>query len=489
MTDACDLSAVEARRLIGLRQLSPVELLESCLRRIEATNGAVNAIVAMDADAARKRAKAIEEAIGRGDDLGLLAGLPIGIKDLQATAGLRTTLGSLLFKDHVPAVDEYGVANIRRAGGIVLGKTNTPEFGAGGNTRNRVYGATGNPFDPARTCGGSSGGSAAALALGQVALATGSDLGGSLRTPAAFCGVVGFRPSPGVVPSVDRANGLFVFSVMGPMGRSVEDAHLLLRAQIGEDKRDLFSSGDGARIPSLLTGADLGGLRVAVSSDLGCAPVERAIADVFRSRVKHFAGAFREVAERAPDFGPAEQVFEVLRCVQFVAAHRERLEKTRDLLDRNVIDNTERGMQLSLADVSWAHVEQTKLYKRFLAFFGDVDVLICPAASVSPFPHAQLFVEAIDGATMPTYMRWLAITYVPTLALACSVALPCGVDQQGLPFGIQVIGPNGADARVLQVAHALEQVLGQHKDTARPVPDVAKFVPLPLEGGGRRATS
>ena len=258
MADACDLSAVEARRQIGLRQLSPVELLESCLRRIEATNGAVNAIVAMDADAARKRAKAVEQAIGRGDELGLLAGLPIGIKDLQATAGLRTTLGSLLYEDHVPAEDEFGVANIRRAGGIVLGKTNTPEFGAGGNTRNRVYGATGNPFDPTKTSGGSSGGSAAALALGQVALATGSDLGGSLRTPAAFCGVVGFRPSPGVVPSVDRANGLFVFSVIGPMGRSVEDAHLLLRAQIGEDKRDLFSSGDGARIPSRLTGADLG---------------------------------------------------------------------------------------------------------------------------------------------------------------------------------------------------------------------------------------
>ena len=197
MTDACDLAAVEARRLIGLKQLSPIELLESCLARIELTNGAVNAIVAMDADAARKQAKATEEAIARGEELGLLAGLPIGIKDLQATAGLRTTWGSLLYKDHVPTEDEFGVANIRKAGGVMLGKTNTPEFGAGANTRNRVYGATGNPFDPAKTCGGSSGGSAAALALGQVPLATGSDLGGSLRTPAGFCGVVGFRPSPG----------------------------------------------------------------------------------------------------------------------------------------------------------------------------------------------------------------------------------------------------------------------------------------------------
>ena len=172
-------------------------------------------------------------------------------------------------------------------------------------------------------------------------------------------------------------------------------------------------------------------------------------------------------------------MFEVHRCVQFVAAHRERLETSRDLLDRNVIDNTERGLQLKLSDVSRVHVEQTKLYKRFLAFFKDVDVLIAPAASVSPFPHAKLFVEAINGEKMQTYMSWLAITYAPTVALACAAALPCGVDHLGLPFGIQVIGPNGADAKVLEVAHALEQVLAQHKETARPVPDLGKLAKLP----------
>ena len=182
-----------------------------------------------------------------------------------------------------------------------------------------------------------------------------------------------------------------------------------------------------------------------------------------------------EVQERAPDFGPVHDIFEVHRCVQFVAAHRERLEKSRDLLDRNVIDNTERGLKLALSDVSRAHVEQTKLYKRFLAFFKDVDVLICPGASVSPFPHAQLFVEEINGEKMPTYMRWLAITYAPTVALACAAAVPCGVDHLGMPFGIQVIGPNGSDARVLEVAHALEQVLAPNKDTARPVPDLSKL--------------
>ena len=475
MTEPCDLTALEARQLMGERKLSPVELLESCLSRIEKTNGAVNAIVAMDADAARKRARELEQAFARGEDPGPIAGIPVGIKDLQATAGLRTTRGSLLYKDDVPTEDEYSVSNIRRAGGVILAKTNTPEFGAGANTRNRVYGATGNPFDPDKTCGGSSGGSAVALALSQVPLATGSDLGGSLRTPASFCGVVGFRPSPGVVPYVDRPASLAPFSVNGPMGRTVADAHLLLRAQMGRDQRDPFSSDDNLRVPETLTGADLGSLRVAVSPDLGCAPIDRAIADVFRARVSTFRNAFREVQERAPDFGPVHDVFEIHRCVQFVAAHRERLEKSRDLLDRNVIDNTERGLKLSLPDVSWAHVEQTKLYKRFLAFFKDVDVLICPAASVSPFPHSQLFVDEINGEKMPTYMRWLAISYAPTVALACAVALPCGVDHLGMPFGIQVIGPNGSDARVLQVSHALEQVLAQNEETVRPVPDLARL--------------
>jgi amidase len=469
MVELCDLSAVQARRLIGRKEVSPVELLESCLARIESTNTSVNAIVAMDVAAARRQAKAAEQALLRGDDLGLLGGLPIAVKDLQATAGLTTTWGSLLFQHHVPADDEYSVANIRRAGGIVLAKTNTPEFGAGGNTTNRVYGPTGNPFDPNKTCGGSSGGAAAALALGQVPLATGSDFGGSLRTPAAFCGVVGFRPSLGVVPNVDSAAALIPFTVTGPMGRNVQDAHLLLRAQMGRDKRDPFSSDDNARIPTRLLGADLGHLRVAVSADLGCATVDRNIVETFWARVKQFRHVFGEVQERVPDFSGVHDGFEVLRAVHFVAAHRQRLDHHRDLLDRNVIDNTERGLKLSLADVSRAHMEQTNLAKRFLASFYDVDVLICPAAAVSPFPHRQLFVEEINGERMATYMGWLAITYAPTMALACAAVLPCGRDHMGMPFGIQVIGPMGTDATVLEVAYSLEQILAANTTTARPM--------------------
>jgi amidase len=478
MTEPCDLTAIDARRLIVRRSLSPVELLQSCISRIENTNGVVNAIVAIDVNKARKRAATIEEALIRGDEIGMLAGLPIGVKDLQATAGLRTTSGSLLFKNHVPDRDEQSVANVRNAGGVILAKTNTPEFGAGGNTTNRVYGPTSNPFDVAKTCGGSSGGSAVALALGHVPLATGTDYGGSLRTPAAFCGVVGFRPSPGVVARGDGAGSISPYRVIGPMARTVADAHLLLRAQLGDGRGDPSAHGGNWPIPVELTGADLGRVRVAVSTDLGCASVDHNIAGVFKSRVAGFRSAFKEVRESAPDFANVHEVFEILRGVDYVTAWGELLKSSRELLDRNVIDNTERGLGFSMRDVSRAQAKQVALQRRFLAFFKEIDLLICPAASVSPFPHCQLFVEEINGESMATYMRWLALSYAPTMVLACVVALPCGLDHLGLPFGIQVIGPNGSDGRVLQIAHAFEQVLSQNMATRRPLPDIGQIAAL-----------
>jgi len=390
MTEPCDLSAVEARRLIGNKKLSPVELLDSCLKRIATVNPTLNAIIAMDQEAAKKTAEAAEKAVMQGDDLGLLHGLPIGIKDLQATAGLRTTWGSLIYKDHVPEEDEATVANLRGQGATILAKTNTPEFGAGANTKNRVYGATGNPFDPNKTCAGSSGGSAVALATGMLPLATGSDYVGSLRTPAAFCGISGFRPSPGVVPGPNRSSLLSPFSVNGPMARSIADLHLLLKAQIDLDKQDPFSGDDALRIPEELPQLDLGSLRVAISADLGCAPIDNEIRRVFQERVSTFRSSFAEAQDRDPDLGPVHDVFEIQRGVYFVGAHRERLEKHRDLLGPNVIDNTERGRKWTAADIAWANVEQSKIYRRFLEFFDDADVLICPAASVTPFPHSEL---------------------------------------------------------------------------------------------------
>lgn len=476
MTELCDKSAVELRRLIGQKKVSPVELLDSCLMRIRATDGAINAMVALDEKGARKAARDAENAVMRGEDLGLLHGLPIGVKDLQDTKGLKTTYGSLIYKDHVPENDGAMVARVRFEGGIILGKTNTPEFGAGANTKNKVYGATGNPFDPTKTSAGSSGGSAAALAVSQVPLATGSDYGGSLRTPAAFCGVAGFRPSPGLVPS-ERPVSLSPFPVSGPMGRTIEDLHLLLRAQVDGDKIDPFAGADHEDIPERLGNVDLGSIRAAFSTDLGCCPIDADIEAVFQQRTRTFRSIFAEATNAHPDFTNVHETFEILRGVVFVGAHRERLEKHRDLLGPNVIDNTERGLKYSLGDVAWAEVEQTKIYKRFLSFFNDCDVLICPAAAVSPFPHEQLYVDTINGEKMPTYMRWLAISYALTTALPSSAVIPCGVDHLGMPFGIQVVGPNGSDGLVLEVAHALEQVLAMNKETARPIPDLTKLKP------------
>jgi len=482
MTEPCDLTAVEARRLIGIKALSPVELLDSCIARIEAVDPALNAFVATCFERARDEAEAAETAVMAGDDLGPLHGLPLGVKDLSATAGLRTTYGSLLYENNVPEEDERVVAAMRGAGAIVVGKTNTPEFGAGANTKNRVYGVTGNPFDPKLTPAGSSGGSAVAVAAGMVPIASGSDFGGSLRIPAAFCGVVGFRPSPGTVPNETRPVGLAPFSVQGPMGRTVADAALLLAGQVDVDMRDPFSGIFDIDLLEPLVTTDLGCLRVAFSEDLGCTPVDDGIRAVFRERTATFRSVFAEAQDRDPDLGPVHDVLEILRGVNFLAAHKERLEKHRDLLGPNVIDNTERALQYSIADVAWAHVEQTKLYHRFLEFFNEVDVLITPAVTVGPFPHEQLYVEEINGQPMATYIRWAALTYGITMASPAAVVLPCGVDRNGLPFGIQVVGPNGSDRFVLEVAHSLERALAANPATARPLPDLAKLAAAAKKG-------
>ena len=473
MTELCDLDAVELRRRIGSKETSPVELLESCLARIEAVNPALNAVVATCEARARDEAAAAEKAVLDGEDLGPLHGLPLGIKDLNLTEGLRTTFGSLLYKDHVPEADERMVAGLRAAGGILLAKTNTPEFGAGANTRNEVYGATGNPFDPQLTCGGSSGGSAVALATGMLPLATGSDFGGSLRTPAGFCGVVGYRPSPGLVPDEDRPVGWSPLPVQGPMGRTLADTALLFRSQIDWDPRDPFSQALDPELGELAEEIDLSSLRVATSEDLGCAPVDDEIRAVFRARMAALAPAFAACEARDPDLGPVHDVFEILRGVNFLAAHRERIEKHRDELGANVIDNLERGQVYTASDIAWAHAEQTLAYRRFLQLYDEIDVLICPACSVSPFPHEQLYVTEISGQAMDTYMRWLAITYGITMTGHPVVVLPCGRDHRGLPFGIQVVGRCQDDAGLLRIAASLERYMSGRAELSRPVPDLA----------------
>ncbi len=473
-SEPCDLTAVDARRLIGRKALSPVELVESCLKRTAETNRAVNAVVAQDEALARETARRQEAEVMAGEPLGPLHGLPVGIKDLEPVKGLRTTWGSLIFKDHVPTEDGANVFNVRDAGANIFAKTNTPEFGAGANTRNRVYGATGNPFDPTLTAAGSSGGSAVALALGQMPLATGSDYGGSLRTPAAFSGIVGFRPSPGVVPYPGREASLLPWGVSGPMGRTVADAYLLFRAQVDDNGDDPYSVA-AYDLDDVLVPADLADVRAAITVDFGQAPVARNIRAVFADRARRLAQWMHRADEAHPDYAGLHEIFEVHRGLAFVSQHQARLAKHRDVLDRNVIDNTERGLKLTASEIGRGMVEQGHLMKRVNAFFDDYDVIIAPTASVSPFPHSQLFVEEIDGEKMPTYMRWLALAYAPTMALCCACSIPCGRDDKGLPFGIQVVGRRGTDLLVLQVAAALEEVFAGDPETARPVPERAKL--------------
>src|SRR5687768_8068649 len=332
-----DKSACELRALVGSKVVSPVQLFEACVQRINAVDPAVNAIVALDLDRARKAATEAEAAVMRGEPLGVLHGLPVGVKDLTPTAGLRTTFGSLFYKDNVPADDDLTVSRIRAAGGIVIGKTNTPEFGAGANTVNRVYGATVNPFDPNLSCAGSSGGSAVALATGMVPLATGSDMGGSLRTPASFCGVVGHRPSPGAVPSSTRRYGWTPLSVDGPMGRTVGDAALLIAALVGPSNLDPLSQ-DLRAAPFLHLGpVDISALRVAFSADLGGMAVAGQIKQRFRACAERLAPLFRRADWRDPDLGDVHRIFEALRAVGFADAYSEFVDQNRALAGPNVI--------------------------------------------------------------------------------------------------------------------------------------------------------
>ena len=477
--EPCDLTAVEARRLIGTKQLSSAELLESCIARIEAVDPAVNAMVARDFDRARVSAKAADAAVARGDALPALHGLPVGIKDLEPTKGLVSTSGSLLFRDYVPDSDKRVVAAIRAAGAIVIGKTNTPEFGAGANTRNAVYGATGNPFDPAKSCAGSSGGSAVALATGMAPICQGSDTGGSLRNPAAFCGVVGFRGSPGLVPTERQPHGRSGLHVMGPMGRTVADTALLLSAMAGDDSCDPLAftvHGKRVREPGDFyppAAIDLAGLRVALTPDFGFAPTEKHIASVFAEKTGLFRHVFARADDATPDCSGTDEVFEVLRALTYLGAHLEKVRQTPDLVGPNVRANVAEGLRYSAEDVSRAFLTQTMLYHRWQSFFAGYDVILTPAITISPRSWRELYPAEIDGVPTRTYFHWLAMAYAVTVVGHPALSLPVGLDRNGMPFGLQIVGPRGGDALVLRVAAALEALLTGDARTARPVPDLA----------------
>jgi amidase len=465
-------SAVELRRLIGTRQISPVELMDACIARIEALNPAVNAIAATDFDRARAAARAAEADVMRGAVLGPLHGLPLGVKDLQDTAGLLTTYGNAGLRNNVPLRDNTLVARLRAAGAIVAAKTNVPDMGAGANTRNPVWGATGNPFDPALNAGGSSGGSAAALAVDMLPIATGSDTGGSLRIPAALCGVVGLRPSPGLVPNDARPLGWSVISVLGPMGRDVADTALLFASSVGVDARDPLSYREDGAAFWPVQHADLSTLRVGTTEDFGLCIVDPEVRRIFRDRIEAIRPWVASCEPIDLQLGDADRAFDTLRAEAFIAAYADTYRSAPQTLGPNVRANVEMAAAITLADRAWAHLEQTRIARRFADAFERVDVILAPTTPVTPFPWTELYAERIDGQPMRNYYHWLALTYVVTLATNPALSLPCGRDEHGMPFGLQVIGRLRGDAQLLAAARALESAFETVPALRRPRPDL-----------------
>ena len=475
LADLPEKSAVELRRLIGSRQLSPVELMQACIARIEALNPAVNAIAATDFERALESAHRAEGCVMRGEALGPLHGLPLGVKDLQDTAGLLTTYGNVRLRGNVPAADNALVARLRAAGAIVTAKTNVPDMGAGANTRNPVWGATGNPFDPRLNAGGSSGGSAAALAVDMLPLATGSDTGGSLRIPAALCGVVGLRPSPGLVANDSRPLGWSVISVLGPMGRSVGDVALQLASSVGFDARDPLSYPAQAASFWPLESVDLSTLRVGYTEDFGLCIVDPEIRRVFRQRVEAIRPLVARCEPLALPLGDADRAFDILRAESFVAAFADTYRDAPDTLGPNVRANVEMAAAITLADRAWAHLEQTRIARQFARAFEQFDLIIAPTTPVTPFPWTELYAQRIDGQAMRNYYHWLGLAYVVTLATNPALALPCGTDEHGMPFGLQLVGRLRGDAALLAAAQGFEAAFASTAGLARPRPDLEKL--------------
>ena len=473
MSDPCDLSAIDAREQIEKKTLSPRELVDSCIARTEAVDGRLNAMVATCYDRAREEAVMAEKAVMQGLALGPLHGLPLGVKDLNVTKGLRTTFGSELHANFIPDNDERIIADLRQAGAIVLGKTNTPEFGAGANTTNRVYGATGNPFDPNRICGGSSGGSAVALACGMVPLATGSDTGGSLRTPASFCGIASHRGTPGLVPSDRRAIGLTTYNVQGPMARNVPDTGLMLSAMAAHLPCDPLSGPVDSATFATIEQVDLSTLRVAWSPNLGSVPVDQQIAKTFEERIDLISSVFEYCERHDPEMQSALDTFWIIRGVHFLAAQFNAYQNTPDKLGPNVTSNVEAALAMTPQDIGWAMAEQTRLYRSFQRFFEDYDLLLCPGSSVPPFPLEQLYCEEINGEPTRNYVEWLGIASAITLTGHPVTLVPIGLDHTSTPLGMQVVGPRRhSDAFTLAAASAIEKELQTHTQTRRPIPDI-----------------
>ena len=439
-------------------EVTPLDLLDVVEKRIADVDDKVNALPTLCFDRARNHARTLmtKPAAERG----LLRGLPIPIKDLTNVAGVRTTQGSPIYKDNVPARSDILVEHLENNGGVIYAKSNTPEFGAGANTFNEVFGATRNPWDTSKSAAGSSGGAAVALATGMAWLAHGSDMGGSLRNPASFCGIVGMRPSIGRVAHTPVAKIDRNLGVQGPMARNIEDLALMLDAMSGEHRADPLSL---PKLPTPFLSAARSGKkpkRVAYSPDLGITPVDPEVKEITRKAARRFADAGVIVEEAHPDLREAHECFHVLRAFDFAISKADLLRNKRDLLKPEVIWNIEEGLKLSADDIIRAEAQRVAMTNRALKFFETYDLLLAPATIVAPFPIENRYVAECDGQTFDNYVLWLGIVYAITLICSPALSLPCGFTKSGLPVGLQVVAPPRGEAQLLAGTKVLEDILG-----------------------------
>ena len=443
---------------VRARAVSCREIMQAHLAQIERVNPAVNAIVTLDAEGALAAANAADAALARGEEAGALCGLPVAVKDTTLTAGMRTTLGSPIFRDHVPTQDALLVERLRQAGAIVIGKTNVPEFAAGSQTFNEVFGVTRTPYDLTRTCGGSSGGAAVAVATGMSAIADGSDMGGSLRNPASFCNVVGLRPTPGRVPQWPGKNPWGNLAVAGPMGRSVADVALALSVMAGPDDRcPTALETPGKRFAAPL-GRDFHGQRMAFSPGFGGQmPVDPEVVAVIEAQRQVFVDLGFTLEDTLPSFAGAQQIFLDQRSIAFEASLGPLMDQHRALMKEELVWNIEYGRTLTGAQVAASERARTALFEQVRQFMARTPFLALPVSQVPPFPVEQRHVAAINGQPMGNYLEWMQSCCVITVTGHPAISVPCGFTASGLPVGIQLVGRYGDDWGLLQLAHAFEQ--------------------------------
>ena len=454
--DLCFASAVNLKKMIQEKELSCLELTQAFINRVEAVNNEFNAIVTVEPEKALDRAKDMEVLVQQGE-LGVLHGLPVAHKDLFNTKGIRTTYGSPIFKDFVPLTDDLVVERQKAAGAVTLGKTNTPEFGAGSQTFNQVFGATKNPYDYSKTCGGSSGGAAVALAAGMVALADGSDMGGSLRNPAAFCNIVGFRPTPGLVPTYPSLNGWATLGVPGPMARTVQDIALFLGAIAGADARVPISRDIKPETFLSQLGTDVKGKRVAWALDFANLPFDSGVTQTLEPLHKVFQDLGCELDTPALDFSGADEAFKTFRAHAFARSHHTLLKRHKENLKETVIWNVEEGLKLSALDIARAEELRTRLFVHIATLMQAYDYIILPVTQVPPFDIDTEYITEINGKKMDTYIDWMKSCYYISVLGNPALSIPGGFTKAGLPVGLQIVGRYGEDLEVLQLAFAFEQ--------------------------------